>query len=94
MIELASQAWCLGRFLPLLIGDLIPEGNENWRAFLMFLKIMEYTFAPVITVDKLDYLQTLIQDFLIEFTHLYPEQHLTPKMHYLIHIPTWMKRLV
>ena len=56
----------------------------------MFLKIMEYTFAPVITMDKLDYLQTLIQDFLIEFTHLYPEQHLTPKMHYLIHIPTWM----
>ena len=55
-----NQTWCLGRFLPLLIGDLIPEGNENWRAFLMFLKIMEYTFAPVITMDKLDYLQTLI----------------------------------
>ena len=37
----------------------------------MFLKIMEYTFAPVITMDKLDYLQTLIQDFLIKFAHLY-----------------------
>ena len=60
----------------------------------MFLKVMEYTFAPVITMDKLDYLQTLLQDFLIEFAHLYPEQHLAPKMHYLIHIPTWMKRLV
>ena len=46
---------------------------------------MEYTFAPVITTDKLDYLQMLIQDFLIEFTQLYPDRPLTPKMHYLAH---------
>ena len=55
---------------------------------------MEYTFAPVITTDKLDYLQMLIQDFLIEFTQLYPDRPLTPKMHYLVHMPSWMKRLV
>ena len=54
---------------------------------------MEYIFAPVITTDKLDYLQMLIQDFLTEFTRLYPERPLTPKMHYLVHMPSWMKRL-
>ena len=58
----------------------------------MFLKIMEYAFAPVITLDKLDYLQMLIQDYLLEFTHLYPDQRLTPKFHYLIHICVWVKR--
>ena len=89
---IASQAWCFGRFLPLLIGDLIPENNEYWNAFIVFLKIMEYTFAPVLTIDKLDYLQTLIQDFLIEFKRLYPERPLTPKAHYLVHFSTWMKR--
>ena len=68
-IFIASQAWCLGRFLPLLIGDLIPEDDEKWSGYLIFLKIMEYPFAPVIT---LDYLQMLIQDYLLEFTHLYP----------------------
>ena len=72
----------------------MPESDRNWKVYLIFLKIMEYTFAPVITTDKLDYLQMLIQDFLIEFTHLYPGRPLTPKMHYLVHMPSWMKRLV
>jgi len=58
----------------------------------MFLKIMEYTFAPVITPDKLDYLQMLIQDYLFQFTRLYPDQRLPPKAHYLTHICTWTKR--
>jgi len=89
---IASQAWCLGRFLPLLIGDLIPEDDEKWSGYLMFLKIMEYAFAPVITLEKLDYLQMLIQDYLLEFTHLYPDQRLSPKAHYLTHICVWVKR--
>ena len=55
---------------------------------------MEYIFAPVITIDKLDYLQILIQDFLTEFTRLYPERPFTPKMYYRVHMPSWMKRLV
>ena len=25
---IASEVWCLGRFLPLLIGDLVPEDDE------------------------------------------------------------------
>ena len=53
---------------------------------------MEYIFAPVLTFDKLDYLQVLIQDFLIEFKRLYPERPLTPKAHYLLHFPYWAKR--
>ena len=55
---------------------------------------MEYTFAPVTTVGKLDYLQILIEEYLIEFKELYPSRPLTPKMHYLVHIPTWTKRYV
>lgn len=53
---------------------------------------MEYLFAPMITVGKLDYLQILIEVCLSEFTELYPSRPLTPKMHYLIHMPTWTKR--
>lgn len=89
---IATQAWCLGRFLPFLIGDLVDEGDEKWENFLCLLKIMEYIFAPVTTDDKLDYLQTLIEDYLIDFTQLYPNRPLVPKMHYLLHMPTWMKR--
>ena len=93
-LNTASQAWCLGRFLPLLLEDLIPECDEYWNTYLLFLKIMEYTFAPVLTLDKLDYLQTLIKDFLIEFVRLYPDRPLTPKLHFHLHIVFWAKRLV
>lgn len=94
MLLLASQAWCLGRFLPLLVGDLLPEDNDHWINYLDLLKIIEYIFAPVITVAKLDYLQVLIEEYLANFVQLYPSRPLTPKMHYLIHIPTWTKRYV
>jgi len=85
----ASQAWCLGRFLPLLVGDLVPEDDEKWEVFLDLLRIMEYIFAPVTTCDKLDYLQILTENYLRDFT---PTRPLTPKMHYMSHMATWMKR--
>lgn len=85
LLIIATQAWCLGRFLPLLVGDLVGEDDDKWENFICLLKIMEYVFAPVTTQDKLDYLQTLIEDYLIGFTQLYPHRPLVPKMHYLIH---------
>ena len=27
----ASQMWCLGRFFPILIGDLVPEEHCYWK---------------------------------------------------------------
>ena len=92
MYSLASQAWCLGRYLPFIVGDLIFGDNEYWQNYLELLKIMELIFAPVTSEDKLDYLQLLIQDYLTNFVHLYPERPLVPKMHYLIHMPSWMKK--
>ncbi len=80
-----------GRFLPLLIGHLVPEGDCFWDNFLMLLTIMDYVFAPVTTADKADYVAMLVEDFLVDFRELYPERRLIPKMHYMIHLPTWMK---
>ena len=70
--------WCLGRFLPILIGDKIPESYVYWENF-------------IISGDRIDYISMLIEDFLDDFKLLYPERPLTPKMHYLIHVPTWTK---
>ena len=83
--------WCLGRFLPILIGDKIPEGYVYWENFLTHLDIMVEVFAPIISGDRIDYISMLIEDFLDDFRLLYPERPLTPKMHYLIHVPTWTK---
>ena len=94
LLATATQMWCLGRFLPLLIGHLVPEGDIFWDNFLMLLTIMDYVFAPVTSADKADYVAMLVEDFLTDFKDLYPERRLIPKMHYMIHLPSWMKQYV
>ena len=91
-IHLASQTWCLGRFLPLLVADMIPLDDENWENYLQLMKIMDYIFSPSTTEIIISTLRVLIEDFLHDFHNLYPERRITPKMHYLIHVPSWMLR--
>ena len=43
---IASQMWCLARYLPLLIGEHIPLGFPHWECFLQLLLITDYVFAP------------------------------------------------
>ena len=87
----ASQTWCLGRLLPLLIGDLVSEDSDHWENFLTLLTIMDLVLAPHTTPANADLVAALVQDFLSEFKELYPHKNLTPKMHHLIHLPAWMK---
>ncbi len=46
---IATQMWCLGRFLPLLIGHLVPEGDCFWENFLMLLTIVDYDQSQLLT---------------------------------------------
>ena len=89
----ASQMWCLARALPLLIGDLVPQEDEVWKHFIQLLVIMEYIFAPNITTSMTSDVQQLIEMYLTDFKRLFTRR-LTPKMHYLIHVATWMKRYI
>ena len=90
----ASQMWCLGRFLPILIGDLVPEEHCYWENFLTLLDIVNELFAPVTTTDRADYVSLLVEVFLGGFKELYPARPLTPKMHYMVHLATWTKRYI
>ena len=60
--------------MPLLVGDLVSDDNENWENFFNLLKVMEYIFALITTQHKLEYLQTLIEDYLTEFARLNPDR--------------------
>ena len=86
--------WCLGRILPFLIGQLIPEEDIFWENYLTLLSIMDHVFAPITTANKADYMAMLVEDFLAEFCDLYPERRLIPKMHYMVHMASWLKRYV
>ena len=88
---LASQMWYLARMLPILVGELVPIDDDRWLHYLQLLTCIDYIFAPIMTEELCDYLAMLIEDFLTDFTELYARR-LIPKMHYMIHIPTWIKR--
>jgi len=84
--------WCLARHLPLLIGSLVSEENQYWDNFLTLLSIIDFIFAPLITSAKADYIAATTEDFLQDFVELYPERHLIPKMHYMVHLSSWIKK--
>ena len=70
----------------------MPHNYPYWTNYVSHLQIMEEVFAPVTSRDRLDYLRMLIEDFLHDFRELYIARSLTPKMHYMVHIPTWIER--
>ena len=83
--------WCLARTLPILIGELVSSDDDEWLHYLQLLTCVDYIFAPVMTEELCDYLAVLIEDFLTEFKELY-NRRLIPTMHYMIHIPTCIKK--
>lgn len=86
--------WCLGRYLPHIIGDLVPEGNQYWDCFLILLEITDLLFSPTTSVDDTAQLRLLIRTHHETFKKLYPDRSITPKMHYLVHYPDWIDRYV
>ena len=90
----ATQMWCLGRLLPLMIGNKIGKGSAYWENFLCLLSIVDYCFAPIIHQDWPSYLRVLIDDHHKEFRRLYTNCRLIPKAHYMVHYPEIMCKLV
>ena len=88
----ASESWTLARMLPLLVGDLVPDDDPHWLNFLLLLSIIDIIMAPKTTRALAAYLRELILQHHTAFKELYPERPITPKMHYIIHIPQWMIR--
>lgn len=79
--------WLLGRLLPMMVGQHIPEGDEFWENYLLMLSITDLLLAPKITEDEVAYLQILISQHHTAFAELYPDASVIPKMHYMLHMP-------
>ena len=77
----------LSRLLPYMIGNDVPVDDEHWDNFLLLLQIADLLMAPKITEDEVAFLQTLIEEHHSNFVNLYPSSPVTPKMHFLIHMP-------
>ena len=79
--------WLLGRILPLLIGNKVPEHEPKWENYLSLMKIVDLLFAPTINEDLVGYLSRLIEEHHDEFKKLYPNESVIPKMHFMVYMP-------
>ena len=73
--------WLLGRILPLLIGDLVPDDDEKWINFLLLMDIVDLLFSLKLTEDQVAYLSVKVTDHHEEFVRLYGRENAVPKIH-------------
>lgn len=76
--------------MPLIIGENVPEDDEYWMLFLRLMEIVDILFAPSTSEDYAVYVDTLIHDHHQEFRKLYRDASITPKMHFMVHMPRLM----
>lgn len=81
------QTLCLVRNIPLLFGDIVPEGNQNWLLLLLLLQIINIIFSPSVTLGMTVLLKHLIMEHHDLFKQLYTHRNLIPKHHFMIHYP-------
>jgi len=91
----AAQSWCLTRFLPLIIGDLIVEAQDErvWQILLLLLNLMDIIFAPIISIGMAHHLRDLIIEHHEALKKCFPLQRLLPKHHFLIHYPNIIRKM-
>ena len=78
----AAQMWCLSRLLPMMIDYKIPVADVRWQNFLLLSEIIDYIFAPVLSLDHVAYLHVVIEEHHRTFTEQCPYGSITIKMHY------------
>ena len=91
--NLASQMWNLVVNFPMMVGDLVPEGDNEWECFLILLEILQICVTWISSADLVEYLKVLIEAYLSTFSECYPHARIIPKQHYMIHLPSQILKL-
>ena len=79
----AAESLCLARYLGLIIGDLIPMGNEHWKLYLTIRKMVDIVTSPRLLKHNPSMLEDLIRIHNKKYLSLFG--YLKPKMHFPIH---------
>ena len=80
------------RFLPLIIGHRVPEGDQTWEVILELKDLVELLATPYYTEDSLCYLQSKISDHRQLLLTVFPDYKLRPKHHFIEHYPCLIQR--
>jgi hypothetical protein len=89
----AVQCWALIKYLPIIVGDLVPDNDQHWLFLLDLCHLVDLVFAPMFTEGMIDYLRYIIADHLEQMKMLYGSvTTLKPKHHLMVHFPTIIKQ--
>jgi len=80
----ARLMMCFIHFLPLMIGDLVPNNDDTWIFFLNFLEIIDILMSHKLTQDLIACLKRLIKKHNLDYVTLFKDT-LKPKHHFLTH---------
>lgn len=80
--------------MPFICGDFVEEDDEHWECFRLLWIICDIACAFEVYPGDARRLQWIVQLYLEYFTTLYPDVTVTPKMHYLLHLPKQMEQYV
>lgn len=85
--QTAAQIWLLSRVFPFFGEPYAYHCSDVWKVFTTMLEITAICLNKKITVNILGYLRLLIKEHLQLFKDVF-KQNITPKQHYLVHLPT------
>lgn len=80
------------RLLPVLVGDLVPIDDPNWECLLLLHAICSISTALAVSVEHSQEMAWLIDAHHELFVKLYGKEAITPKMHFMVHLPKQMLR--
>ncbi len=87
----AHENWGLLRFLPFLVGQLVPPSEPAWQVILDLKDIVDLVVAPVHTVQSLAFLEERICDHRCRLQEVFPGMKLLPKHHFAEHYPQMIR---
>jgi hypothetical protein len=85
--QTASAMLSLLCILPFILGPVIPADDNKWKTFLKLIQITLMTTSPCIVAETVQDLRNLIEDHHMQFKLEYPKASITPKLHFMCHLP-------
>jgi hypothetical protein len=85
--QTAEQARIFLKNLPFILKRFVSVEDLYYQLIIQMISIVQICFTPVISVPRIEELRDAIETHLKKFKELFPTVNITPKMHYMIHIP-------
>ena len=66
--------------------------DKHYYSILLLVKISSIVLSPVVSRDIIPYLEILTEEKLTQFKELYPSSTIIPKMHYMVHYGSQLRK--